>query len=94
MEKLRAVYKNTMLITRERKKSVSEESKSLKGEIRKKSKLDLFKDFYEAYGNSDYNDKKDLTRGVIYERIGKLAEKLHVQTAQRSAALYEWPLRY
>ena len=59
MEKLRAVYKNTMLITRERKKSVSEEKKSLKGEIRKKSKLDLFKDFYEAYGNSDYNDKKE-----------------------------------
>ena len=69
MEKLRAVYKNTMLITRERKKSVSEESKSLKGEIRKKSKLDLFKDFYEAYGNSDYNDKKE---SVLVDTINEV----------------------
>ena len=69
MEKLRSVYKNTMLITRERKKSVSEESKSLKGEIRKKSKLDLFKDFYEAYGNSDYNDKKE---SVLVDTINEV----------------------
>ena len=69
MEKLRAVYKNTMLITRERKKSVSEEKKSLKGEIRKKSKLDLFKDFYEAYGNSDYNDKKE---SVLVDTINEV----------------------
>ena len=69
MEKLRAVYKNTMLITRERKKSASEESKSLKGEIRKKSKLDLFKDFYEAYGNSDYNDKKE---SVLVDTINEV----------------------
>ena len=66
---LRAVYKNTMLITRERKKSASEESKSLKGEIRKKSKLDLFKDFYEAYGNSDYNDKKE---SVLVDTINEV----------------------
>ena len=69
MEKLRAVYKNTMLITRERKKATSEESKSLKGEIRKKSKLDLFKDFYEAYGNSDYNDKKE---SVLVDTINEV----------------------
>ena len=69
MEKLRAVYKNTMLITRERKKAASEESKSLKGEIRKKSKLDLFKDFYEAYGNSDYNDKKE---SVLVDTINEV----------------------
>ena len=69
MEKLRAVYKNTMLITRERKKASPEESKSLKGEIRKKSKLDLFKDFYEAYGNSDYNDKKE---SVLVDTINEV----------------------
>ena len=69
MEKLRAVYKNTMLITRERKKAASEESKSLKGEIRKKSKLDLFKDFYKAYGNSDYNDKKE---SVLVDTINEV----------------------
>ena len=27
--------------------------------FRKKSKIDLFKDFYEAYGSGDYTDKKE-----------------------------------
>ena len=45
MEKLKAVYPNTMLITRERKRNVSEGGAVAKGEFRKKSKIDLFKDF-------------------------------------------------
>ena len=59
MEKLKSVYPNTMLITRERKKNVSENITLSKGEFKNKSKIDLFKDFYEAYGSGDYTDKKE-----------------------------------
>ena len=74
MEKLKAVYPNTMLITRERKRNVSEDGAVAKGEFRKKSKIDLFKDFYEAYGSGDYNDKKenvliDTIKGVLKEEV-------------------------
>ena len=40
MEKLKAVYPNTMLITRERKRNVSEDGAVAKGEFRKKSKME------------------------------------------------------
>ena len=59
MEKLKSVYPNTMLITRERKRSLSQNKALAKGELRKRSKIDLFKDFYEAYGSGDYTDKKE-----------------------------------
>ena len=58
MEKLKSVYPNTMLISRERKKNVSKENTLSKGEFRKKSKIDLFKNFYEAYGSGEYHSKK------------------------------------
>lgn len=74
MEKLKSVYPNTMLITRERKRNVSDESTVAKGEFRKKSKIDLFKDFYEAYGSGDYTDKKenvliDTIKEVLKEEV-------------------------
>ena len=74
MEKLKAVYPNTMLITRERKRNVSEDGAVAKGEFRKKSKIDLFKDFYEAYGSGDYTDKKenvliDTIKDVLKEEV-------------------------
>ena len=74
MEKLKAVYPNTMLITRERKRNIAEDGAVAKGEFRKKSKIDLFKDFYEAYGSGDYNDKKenvliDTIKGVLKEEV-------------------------
>ena len=59
MEKLRAVYPNTMLITRERKREFSEDKTSAKGEYKRKSKLELFKEFYEDLGNGDYTGEKE-----------------------------------
>ncbi|WP_250674827.1 exonuclease SbcCD subunit D [Paraclostridium ghonii] len=59
MEKLRSVYPNTMLITRERKREFSEDKTSAKGEYKRKSKLELFKEFYEDLGNGDYTEEKD-----------------------------------
>ena len=69
MEKLRAVYPNTMLISRERKRKVSDDNNCAKGEFRQKSKIDLFKDFYEAYGDGDYTDKKE---SVLVETINEV----------------------
>lgn len=59
MEKLRAVYPNTMLITRERKREISEDKTSAKGEYKRKSKLELFKEFYEDLGSGDYTEEKE-----------------------------------
>lgn len=60
MEKLRAVYPNTMLITRERKREISEDKTSAKGEYKRKSKLELFKEFYEDLGGGDYTEEKEV----------------------------------
>ncbi|MCU9814102.1 exonuclease SbcCD subunit D C-terminal domain-containing protein [Paraclostridium sp. AKS73] len=60
MEKLRAVYPNTMLITRERKREISEDKTSAKDEYKRKSKLELFKEFYEDLGSGDYTEEKEV----------------------------------
>lgn len=66
MEKLRSVYPNTMLITRERKRQVSEDKTSAKGDYKKKSKLELFKEFYEDLGDGDYTkEKEDVLKNTI-----------------------------
>ena len=59
MEKLKSVYPNTMLITKERKKTSLENKTLEKIEVKNKSKVDLFKEFYEAYSEEDYTDKKE-----------------------------------
>ncbi|CEN75315.1 exonuclease SbcD [[Clostridium] sordellii] len=59
MEKLKSVYPNAMLITRERKKEITEDKTSAKGEYKKKSKLELFKEFYDDLGNGDYTKEKE-----------------------------------
>ena len=59
MEKLKSVYPNMMLITRERKKEITEDKTSAKGEYKKKSKLELFKEFYDDLGNGDYTKEKE-----------------------------------
>ncbi|GAA0103818.1 exonuclease SbcCD subunit D [Paraclostridium sordellii] len=59
MEKLKSVYPNTMLITRERKKEITEDKTSAKGEYKNKSKLELFREFYDDLGNGDYTKEKE-----------------------------------
>ncbi|MGL5328176.1 MAG: exonuclease SbcCD subunit D [Peptostreptococcaceae bacterium] len=69
MEKLRSVYPNTMLITRERKRTYSEDKTSAKGEYKSKSKIDLFKEFYEDLGSGDYTQEKE---EVLIETINQV----------------------
>src|SRR5699024_11999432 len=71
MEKLKSVYPNTMLISRERKKNVSKENTLSKGELRKKSKIDQFKNFYKDNDSGDYNDKKEAVLRSEERRVGK-----------------------
>jgi DNA repair protein SbcD/Mre11 len=68
MEKLRSVYPNTMLITRERKRELIEDKTSAKGEYKRKSKLELFKEFYDDLGSGDYTkEKEDVLINTINE---------------------------
>ena len=68
MEKLRSVYPNTMLISREKKRQYNEDKTSARGEYKSKSKLELFKEFYEDLGNGDYTEEKeDVLRNIINE---------------------------
>lgn len=72
MEKLRSVYPNTMLITRERRREYSEDKTSAKGEYKTKSKIDLFKEFYEDLGSGDYTkEKEDVLMNTIDEVLKK-----------------------
>lgn len=72
MEKLRAVYPNTMLITRERKREYNEDKTSAKGEYKNKSKLDLFKEFYHDLGNGEYTNEKE---AVLIETINSVLKQ-------------------
>lgn len=72
MEKLKAVYPNTMLITKERKRDLGDEKTVNRGEIKSKSKSELFKSFYEAYGGGDYTEEKE---AVLIETINEALKK-------------------
>ncbi|MGL5328655.1 MAG: exonuclease SbcCD subunit D [Peptostreptococcaceae bacterium] len=72
MEKLKAVYPNTMLITKEKKREYSEDKTSAKGEYKNKSKKEIFKEFYEDLGNGDYtNEKEEILIDVINSVLKK-----------------------
>ena len=72
MEKLRSVYPNTMLIIRERKREYNEDKTSAKGEYKSKSKLDLFKEFYQDLGNGEYTADKE---SVLINTINSVLKK-------------------
>jgi exonuclease SbcD len=75
MEKLRSVYPNTMLITRERRREYSEDKTSAKGEYKTKSKIDLFKEFYEDLGSGDYTKEKENVLMNTIDEVLKKGEK-------------------
>ena len=59
MESLKQVYKNAMLITREKRKEHDNENKAAKGEYKSKTKLELFEDFYKDLGSGEYDKEKE-----------------------------------
>lgn len=71
MEKLRTVYPNTMLISREKKREYSEDKTSAKGEYKMKSKKDLFKEFYEDLGSGDYTKEKEAVLVNVIDEVLK-----------------------
>ena len=74
MEKLRTVYPNTMLITRERKRKNNKDNTSAKGEYKSKSKLDLFKEFYNDLGEGEYTSEKESVLIQTIETVLKEVE--------------------
>ncbi len=75
IEKLRTVYPNTMLITRERKREYSEDKTSARGEYKSKDKKELFKEFYESLGTGDYTDEKETVLVEVINEVLKKEEK-------------------
>lgn len=75
MEKLRTVYPNTMLITRERKRTYSEDKTSARGEYKSKDKKELFKEFYESLGTGDYTNEKEAVLVDVINEVLKKGDK-------------------
>ena len=72
MEKLRSVYKNTMLKRSEVRESDREDGKSASEGYKTKSELELFGEFYKEYGNFDYTSEKiEVIKDVIDEVLRK-----------------------
>ena len=72
IEKLRAIYKNVMLITRENKRNYDENNTSAKRGYKSKSEKELFKEFYEALGNGEFTEAKD---EVINKTINEVLKR-------------------
>ncbi len=72
MEKLKAIYPNTMLITKEKKRDNSDEKTVKRGEIKTKSKIELFESFYKDYANGEFTKEKE---EVLIETINEVLKK-------------------
>lgn len=72
IEKLRAIYPNVMLITREKKKIYDKNSTSAKKGYKNKSEKELFKEFYEDLGNGEFTLQKEQ---LIDETINRVLKK-------------------
>ncbi len=72
MEKLKAIYPNTMLITKEKKRDNSDEKTVKRGEIKTKSKIELFESFYKDYANGEFTKEKE---EVLIETINEVLKR-------------------
>lgn len=72
VSKLRAVYPNIMLITRESKMNKNEKAVTSAGRgFEKKSELELFKDFYENITGREFTEQKSQILSEIIEQTEK-----------------------
>lgn len=72
IEKLRTVYPNIMMITRERKNSNLNQKFESQRELRKKDKLELFEEFYNNFGQGEYSEEK---KSILSEILSKTLKK-------------------
>lgn len=72
IEKLRAVYPNVMLITREKKREHDENSTSAKKGYKNKSEKDLFEEFYNALSDGEFTEEKSK---IIDETINEILKE-------------------
>jgi len=72
IEKLRAVYPNVMLITREKKREYDQNSTSAKKGYKSKSERDLFEEFYNALSDGEFTEEKSK---IIDETINEILKE-------------------
>ena len=71
IEKLRAVYPNTMLITRENKRQYDENNTSAKNGYKNKSEKDLFEEFYNSLSDGEFTEEKSKVIDEIINEVLK-----------------------
>lgn len=72
ISKLRTVYPNIMLITRENKMNKNKEAVTSAGKgFEKKSELELFKDFYESMTGREFTEQKSQILSNVIEETKK-----------------------
>ncbi len=72
IEKLRAVYPNVMLISREKKRKYDENNTSAKKGYKSKSEKDLFEEFYNALSDGEFTEEKSK---IIDETINEILKE-------------------
>ena len=71
IEKLRSVYPNTMLITRENKRQYDESDTSAKSGYKNKSEKDLFEEFYNSLSDGEFTEEKSKVVDKIISEVLK-----------------------
>ena len=71
IEKLRSVYPNTMLITRENKRQYDESDTSAKSGYKNKSEKDLFEEFYNSLSDGEFTEEKSKVIDEIINEVLK-----------------------
>ena len=71
IEKLRSVYPNTMLITRENKRQYDESDTSAKSGYKNKSEKDLFEEFYNSLSDGEFTEEKSKVVDEIISEVLK-----------------------
>lgn len=71
IEKLRAVYPNVMLITRESKRQYDENNTSAKSGYKNKSEKELFEEFYNSLSNGEFTKEKSKVVDEIINEVLK-----------------------
>lgn len=72
MNKLRAIYPNILSMERKAALRVNTESKTSAGKgFRQKTKMELFKDFYESITNNEFTKEKESIMEKVFKELSK-----------------------
>lgn len=81
IEKLRSVYKNVMLLSRENRNRTSDLKTNSLGNIAKKSKIELFKEFYLDITGMELSEDKETIVSEVILKVEKNKGDMDYETA-------------